>query len=110
MGFLLQSANLPKSEDKYVEKVFNWSEVCLSEMACYKIHTLVCHWKLLGVNQVPTYVSKYPFFRACFSSFNPPLSVEQVVPTKACQKPMTKYSISFYMKLDMNIKCSLSSS
>ena len=31
----------PKSEDKYVEKVFNWSEVHLSEMTCYKIHTLV---------------------------------------------------------------------
>ena len=30
----------PKSEDKYVEKVFNWSEVHLSEMTCYKIHTL----------------------------------------------------------------------
>ena len=33
-------ANPPKSEDKYVEKVFNWSEVHLSEMTCYKIHTL----------------------------------------------------------------------
>ena len=32
-------ANPPKSEDKYVEKVFNWSEVYLSEMTCYKIHT-----------------------------------------------------------------------
>ena len=30
----------PKSEDKYVVKVFNWSEVHLSEMTCYKIHTL----------------------------------------------------------------------
>ena len=30
----------PKSEDKYVEKVFNWSEVHLSEMTCSKIHTL----------------------------------------------------------------------
>ena len=29
-----------KSEDKYVVKVFNCSEVHLSEMACYKIHTL----------------------------------------------------------------------
>ena len=29
----------PKSEDKYVLKVFNWSEVPLSEMT-YKIHTL----------------------------------------------------------------------
>ena len=33
-------ANPPKSEDKYVEKVFNWSKVHLSEMTCYKIHTL----------------------------------------------------------------------
>ena len=24
----------------YVEKVFNWSEVHLSEMTCYKIHAL----------------------------------------------------------------------
>ena len=31
---------MPKSEDKYVEKVFNWSEVQFSEMTCYKIHTL----------------------------------------------------------------------
>ena len=37
---LLHSANPPKSDDKYVEKVFNWSEVHLSEMTCYKIHTL----------------------------------------------------------------------
>ena len=27
-------------DDKYVEKVFNWSEFHLSEMTCYKIHTL----------------------------------------------------------------------
>ena len=32
---------MPKSEDKYVVKVFNWSEAHLSEMTCYKIHTLV---------------------------------------------------------------------
>ena len=38
---LLYSAITPKSEDKYVVKVFNWSEVHLSEMTCYKIHTLV---------------------------------------------------------------------
>ena len=31
----------PKSEDKYVVKVFNWSEVHLSEITCYKIHTLI---------------------------------------------------------------------
>ena len=37
---LLYSAITPKSEDKYVVKVFNWSEVHLSEMTCYKIHTL----------------------------------------------------------------------
>ena len=37
-------ANPPKSEDKYVEKVFNWSEVHLSEMTCYKIHTLDDHF------------------------------------------------------------------
>ena len=30
----------PKSEDRYVVKVFNWSEVHLSEMTCYKIQTL----------------------------------------------------------------------
>ena len=35
------SAITPKSEDNYVEKVFNWSKVHLSEMTCYKIHTLV---------------------------------------------------------------------
>jgi hypothetical protein len=34
------NAITPKSEDKYVEKVFNWSEVHLSEMTCSKIHTL----------------------------------------------------------------------
>ena len=33
-------ANPPKSEEKYVEKVFNWSEVHLSEMTYNKIHTL----------------------------------------------------------------------
>ena len=31
----------PKSEDKYVVKVFNSSEFHLSEMICYKIHTLI---------------------------------------------------------------------
>ena len=40
VGLLLYPANPPISEDKYVEKVFNWSEVHLSEMTCYKIHTL----------------------------------------------------------------------
>ena len=37
---LLYSAITPKREGKYVVKVFNWSEVHLSEMTCYKIHTL----------------------------------------------------------------------
>ena len=32
---------MPKSEDKYVVKVFNWSEAHLYEITCYKIHTLV---------------------------------------------------------------------
>ena len=41
---LLYSAITPKSEYKYVVKVFNWSEVHLSEMTCYKIHTLVSKW------------------------------------------------------------------
>ena len=31
----------PKSEDKYVVKVFNLSEFHLPETTCYKIHTLV---------------------------------------------------------------------
>ena len=34
------NSNHAKSEEKYVVKVFNWSEVHLSEMTCYKIHTL----------------------------------------------------------------------
>ena len=38
----MHPANPPKTEDqdKYVEKVFNWSEVHLYEMNCYKIYTL----------------------------------------------------------------------
>ena len=39
-GLLLYSAITPKSEDKHVVKAFNRSEVHLSEMTCYKIHTL----------------------------------------------------------------------
>ena len=31
---------IQQGEDKYVVKVFNWSEVHLFEMTCYKIHTL----------------------------------------------------------------------
>jgi hypothetical protein len=34
---------------KYVEKVFNWSEAHLSEMTCYKIHTLIFLNKVLGM-------------------------------------------------------------
>ena len=33
-----------KCDDKYVEKVFKWSELHLSAMTCSKIHTLV-HFK-----------------------------------------------------------------
>ena len=41
----MHPAITPQSEDKYVVKVFNWSEVHLSEMTCSKIHTLIytCH-------------------------------------------------------------------
>ena len=39
----------PKSEDKYAVKVFNWSEVHLSEMTFYKIHTLVTISKALDI-------------------------------------------------------------
>ena len=35
VGLLGAIAIPPKSEDKYVEKVFNWSEVHLSEMTYY---------------------------------------------------------------------------
>ena len=45
----------PKSEDKYVVKVFNWSEVHLSKMTCYKIHTLACGLKSsVSVYPIPT--------------------------------------------------------
>ena len=40
-SFRKATAITPKSEDKYVVKVFNWSEFHLFEMTCYKIHTLV---------------------------------------------------------------------
>ena len=30
-----------EGESNMLKKVFNWSEVHLSEMTCYKIHTLV---------------------------------------------------------------------
>ena len=42
--YVLYSAITPKSEDKYVVKVFNWSEVHLSEMTCYKIHILATEY------------------------------------------------------------------
>ena len=44
VGLLLHLVGLllhpPKSDDKYAQKVFNWSEVHLSEVTSYKIHTL----------------------------------------------------------------------
>ena len=40
----------PKSEDKYVVKVFNSSEFHLSEMACYKIHTLTTIYLTLSTH------------------------------------------------------------
>ena len=40
VGLLGAIAKPSKSEDKYVGKVLNWSEVHLSEMTCYKIHNL----------------------------------------------------------------------
>ena len=44
---ILYSVITPKSEDKYVVKVFNWSEVHLSDMTCYKIHTLMVFFILM---------------------------------------------------------------
>ena len=39
-------------DDKYVEKVFNWSEVHFSEMTCYKIHTFkYCRLRPLKTKQ-----------------------------------------------------------
>ena len=46
---LLYSAITPKNEGKYVVKVFNWSEVHLSKMTCYKIHTLVHKYFLFSI-------------------------------------------------------------
>jgi hypothetical protein len=34
------TANPPQRDDKYAQKVFNWSEFHLSEVSSYKIHTL----------------------------------------------------------------------
>ena len=45
VGLMGAIANPTKSEDKYVVKVFNWSEVYLSEMTCYKFHALGIHTK-----------------------------------------------------------------
>ena len=46
----LSSLCPPKSEDKYGEKVLEWTEVHLSEMTCYKIHTLVSNCFLLNAS------------------------------------------------------------
>ena len=40
VGLLLHLLHLPKSDDKYAQKMFNWSEVHLFEVTSYKIHTL----------------------------------------------------------------------
>ena len=63
VGLLLQTANPPKSEGKYVEKVFNWSEVHLSEMTWYKIHTLIVFYT------IPTTV--LPAWRKIIFPFTP---------------------------------------
>ena len=45
VGLLLPQVGLllppPKSDDNMLKKLFNWSEVQLSEVTFYKIHTLV---------------------------------------------------------------------
>ena len=48
----------PKSEEKYVVKVFNWSEVHFSEMT-YKIHTL-WEWTHIGVFLSLCYIKMSP--------------------------------------------------
>ena len=48
--WLAATANPPKSDDKYIEKLFNWSEVHLSEMTWDKIHTLMCSSYLKALN------------------------------------------------------------
>ena len=45
----------PKSEDKYVVKMFNWSEVYLFEMTCYKVHTLAISFNSSLANLRSTY-------------------------------------------------------
>ena len=51
----------PKSEDKYIEKVFKWSEVHLSEVTFYKNHTLTV---LLSIplNKLPVWRMRMRFF------------------------------------------------
>ena len=44
VGLLLHPANPPKRMTNMLKKVFKWSEVHLSEMTCYKIHTLMGGW------------------------------------------------------------------
>ena len=65
-GFAIDPANPPKSEDKYVKKVFNWSEVHFSEMTCYKIYTLVVQY----LWNKRTGVEKYYFFIIWFQDFS----------------------------------------
>ena len=59
---------MPKSEDKVV-KVFNWSEVHISEMTCYKIHTLDTfergHLKTF-LTPINTYCINFVFINAKF--------------------------------------------
>ena len=45
-----ETAITPKSEDKYVVKVFNWSEFIFQKMTCYKIHTLITRIALILVS------------------------------------------------------------
>ena len=66
-----ETAITPKSEDKYVAKVFNWSEFHSSEVTSYKIHTLVERCK--------TFVQKKP-------SANMPNLCWQIIPTSKKDK------------------------
>ena len=63
IAIVLYSAIMPKSENKYVVKVFNWPEVHLSEMTCYKIHTLAGSSKTALINECQLFIwSKPPEF------------------------------------------------